>query len=262
MLAALFVCALLLAPWTSHVGCAQAQPDLATLPIALDVGHSAASIGAMSARGVSEYKFNTVLAQRILETMQQRGLTGGFVLDSGEKRRSPRQRTRLAAKRGAALLLSVHHDSVQPQYLETWTFQGKTLRLCNRFQGYSLFYSERNPKPEQSLLLAQSIGGHLRLAGFTPSDHHAEPIPGENRDFVDPQRGVYRFDDLLVLHTAAMPAVLLEAGVIVNSIEERALNNPNRQQRMAAAIVAGLVQFLGLPGASVAAPFAGPRRLP
>lgn len=220
--------------------------DSREFPIALDVGHSAPRWGATSARGVPEYEFNKVLTQRILHALQDIGLTGTFILDSGDSRRSPAERTRLARKRGAVLFLSIHHDSVQPHYLETWTFEGKKRKLCNRFQGYSLFYSERNPDPKQSLELAKSIGANLRLAGFTPTAHHAEPIEGENREFVDPERGVYRFDDLLVLHTASMPSVLFEAGIIVNSIEERALQNPVRQKRMAKAVARGVAQYLGV----------------
>jgi hypothetical protein len=57
--------------------------------------------------------------------------------------------------------------------------------------------------------------------------HHAEPIKGENRELVNPELGIYRFDDLIVLKSAAMPAALLECGVIVNRSEEsRAANRP------------------------------------
>ena len=53
-----------------------------------------------------------------------------------------------------------------------------------------------------------------------PSLHHAEPIEGENREVIDRLNGVYRFDDLVVLRSAAMPAVLLEAGIIKHREEE------------------------------------------
>ena len=230
--------------------------------IAIDVGHSAQRPGAISARGATEYSFNTALARVLLHTLQERGFPGAFLLDSGDARRSPAQRARLAQKRNAAILLSIHHDSVQPHYLKPWVFQGSPLKMCNVFQGYSLFYSEKNPLPEQSLALAQALGTALRAAGFTPSAHHAEPIPGENRPFVDPVRGIYRFDDLIVLKTADAPAVLFEAGIIVNSIEERALRNPVRRQRMALALAHGILRFLGHSPPAVNPPFAPPSLRP
>lgn len=223
---------------------------LETLPIAIDVGHSIPRGGATSARGRAEYSFNKVLAEKIQLTLHSNGLTGAFLIAPEEKHMAPGDRARLAHAKGAALLLSIHHDSVQPKYLKPWTFEDRALRYCDLFQGYSLFYSEKNPSSEKSLELAHSIGQELRIAGFTPTDHHAEPIKGENRDFVDPEHGIYRFDDLLVLKSADTPSVLLEAGVILNRIEERALNDPARQQRMSCAVCAGILKFLGLSSSS------------
>jgi N-acetylmuramoyl-L-alanine amidase len=70
--------------------------------------------------------------------------------------------------------------------------------------------------------------------------HHAENIPGENRKLIDPDSGLYEYDDLVVLRTAEMPAVLLEAGVVVNRAEELLLRDAVRAQSMARAVAEGL----------------------
>ncbi len=44
-------------------------------------------------------------------------------------------------------------------------------------------------------------------------------------ELIDEEAGVYRYDHLIVLHSAHMPAVLLEAGSIVNRQEELELTN-------------------------------------
>ena len=67
-----------------------------------------------------------------------------------------------------------------------------------------------------SLRYATTLGTALLKKGFTPSLHHAEPIAGENRELLIPEKGIYIFDELIVLKTATSPAVLLEAAVIVN----------------------------------------------
>jgi N-acetylmuramoyl-L-alanine amidase len=220
-------------------------PAVASRPwlVAIDVGHSLARPGATSARGRPEYLFNRDFARVLATALDELGIKS-FFLDSGKRHRSPEQRGRLAARDHAHILISVHHDSAQPHYLQTWTHEGKKLRHCDLFQGYSLFYSELGSRPARSLVLAKAIGERLRNHGFAPTAHHAEPIPGENREFVDPERGVYRFDHLRLLKSAAMPAVLLECGVIIHREEELLSRDPERQRRMAVAVAQGIADFL------------------
>jgi N-acetylmuramoyl-L-alanine amidase len=53
---------------------------------------------------------------------------------------------------------------------------------------------------------------------------------------------VYFYDNLVVLKTATVPAVLLEAGVIVNRDEERDLASAARRALTADAVLQGLQQ--------------------
>lgn len=82
-------------------------------------------------------------------------------------------------------------------------------------------------------------------AGEKPSLYHAEPIAGENRPLLDRRLGVHRFDGLAVLKTATMPAVLVEAGVIVNPDDEARVARPDTIERMARAIADGVHACLG-----------------
>jgi N-acetylmuramoyl-L-alanine amidase len=73
----------------------------------------------------------------------------------------------------------------------------------------------------------------LRRAGFAPSRYHADPVVGENRPFADEANGVHYFDNLAVLKTASIPALLFEAAVIVNRDEELRMRDPVVRQRIA-----------------------------
>jgi len=208
--------------------------------VAIDVGHSEKSPGAVSARGVDEYVFNQKFAQSLLQGLHKNGLPGAVLIENQEL--SLQQRTEAALRLHATLLISIHHDSVQPVYLSTWKVEGKQHRYSDRFSGYSLFYSTKNEHGAESLKLAQNIGTELVKAGFHPTLHHAEMIAGENRELVDRERGIYIFDDLIVLKTAAMPAALLECGLIVNREEEERLSSAGYRKKMVKAVAKGIVK--------------------
>ncbi|MEF3696177.1 N-acetylmuramoyl-L-alanine amidase family protein [Desulfolutivibrio sp.] len=214
--------------------------SLADTVVAVDVGHSLKRSGATSARGVPEYRFNLELARLVVAELHAAGLLRAFLLDEAGADIPPAGRATLANRKKADLLVSIHHDSVQPHYLATWPFEGRQRKYCDRFSGYSLFFSAKNPASAASIALGKSLGESLRSAGFTPTAHHAEPIPGEGRELIDPERGLYRYDGLAVLSRAKMPAVLVEAGVIVNRDEETSLTDPARRERMARAIAQGV----------------------
>ena len=218
-----------------------AQSALAGPSIALDIGHSSASPGAVSARGRGEFYFNRDLAVHLAAALADKRFEVRVInLDGAETGLE----TRTAKALGADLFLSVHHDSAQPQYLSAWTFKDERHHYTDRFAGFSLFVSRRNPDPARSLACASAVGSALRQNGFAVSLHHAEPIEGENRPLADAVNGVYYYDDLVVLRSATQPAILLEAGVIVNRDEEALLSRIDLQQSMSRAVAQGLAQCL------------------
>ena len=172
-----------------------------------------------------------------------RGFTSTARMLTGGGRGSLGLRAAKANGFDANLLLSVHHDSVQSAYLERWTFGGAEQTYCDRFKGWSLFVSRANPQVRESAVFARLLADRLLAAGLPFTRHHAEAIRGENRRFLDPIRGIYRYDELAVLKAAAVPAVLLEAGLIVNRDEEVMLAGPERQNRIAGAIVGAVETF-------------------
>src|SRR5262245_21114437 len=80
--------------------------------IVLDVGHTAKSEGAMSARNVPEFNFNLHLAERIEGKLKSEGFAAAKLMVTEGKAR-PSLATRVAAANNskADLLLSIHHDS-------------------------------------------------------------------------------------------------------------------------------------------------------
>ena len=62
------------------------------------------------------------------------------------------------------------------------------------------------------------------------------------------ETGVYGYDDLIVLRTTRMPAVLLEAGSIINRDEELKMASPERQEIISSAVAAAVKDFCDFLG--------------
>jgi len=232
-----------------------AVPSVRAATVAIDVGHFIEEPGATSARGRPELDFNRDLAVAIESAAQGRGLTTMLIGYDGFMSQLTR---RSAAAAGADFLLSVHHDSVQPYLVETWEYDRVERWFSDRYSGFSLFVSRKNRALKRSLACASAIGEALRGAGFSPSLYHAERIPGENKPFADKTNGVHYYDNLIVLKSARTPAVLLEAGVILNRGEDLKMRSEEVQKRIAGAVAQGMERCLEskrrpAPGAALTA---------
>jgi N-acetylmuramoyl-L-alanine amidase len=230
--------------------CAAAAPALANelvcepagFPIVIDRGHSPERPGATSATGQPEFEFNLSLAEVISGHLR----AAGFPTDVPPPESGPiRLRAAQANRLRPRLFLSIHHDSVQPVYLQSWSVNGRKQFFSDRFSGWSLFVSRDNVSFDRALVFASGLPDSLLKKGLPFSLHHAEPIPHENRPLLDHSRGIYAFDQLVVLRAAEAPAVLLEAGVIVNREEERRAASPERRVLIADSVVEAARQFCG-----------------
>lgn len=230
---------------------AQAEPrpadacKRAAFRVVVDVGHTEKAPGATSARGVPEFAFNLNLAKRIEKQLLAAGFRRTVLLiTEGPSRKGLAERIKRANSLGADLFLSIHHDSVPDRFLEKWKFEGEERGFSDRFKGHSIFISNDNSDPGGSLLFARLLGIQLRERGLKYTPHYTDPIMGSRqRLLVDAKAGVYRYDQLLVLQDTSMPAVLLEAGSIINREEELRMGSVERQTLVSAAVTDAVVSF-------------------
>lgn len=225
------------------LGTPVASADAIPYSVAVDVGHTRAAPGAVSARGRDEFEFNRDLAEQVADALREHGLA---VKDINADGGIASLRARPAAATGTDFLLSIHHDSVGAHELLAWQWQGRSLDYNDEFAGHSLFVSRDNPDTARSILCARVIGARLQRLGFEPTHKN-----GRSRAYADYAHAVHYYDGLAVLRHATMPAVLFEAGVIKNRDEELLLRDPVRQARMADGIATALVACLrnGVPAA-------------
>ena len=213
--------------------------------IVLDVGHTAESEGAISARNVAEFVFNLHLAQRIVEQLKADGFSETRLLvTEGKAKPSLFKRVAAANDLGANLFLSIHHDSVPDNMLEEWEYGGKKSHFSDRFSGYSVFVSRDNPDFQTSLRFADLVAREMKAEGLQYAKQYTLPIMGRNQhELLDKDAGVYRYDQLVVLRKTRMPAVLLEAGSISNRDEEVAMGSPERQEMISSGVTEAVREF-------------------
>jgi N-acetylmuramoyl-L-alanine amidase len=211
--------------------------------IFVDVGHYRSSPGATSARGKVEFDFNLRLAQTLQQTLVSRGYRQVKLFVSAGGTQSLQGRTRESAKFKADILISIHHDDVQSRYKSVWNYDSKEQLYSDKFKGYSLFISKLQPVWPESLRLASLISDELLRRGISFTKHHSEQIEGEGHRLLDEERGIYQYDDLIVLKDSLSPAVLIEAGIIVNRDEELVLSSQVRRDLFSNAVSDAVEKF-------------------
>ena len=224
MIRSLIICTLLTALFTGIVPALAQQSICGEKPtIYLDIGHSVKDFGSTSARGKPEYFFNSRLVRSISAALRRQGKFDVKIINATGNNIPLRHRANTISGLSSGILISIHHDSVKERYLKSWIFRGKETSYSDKFRGYSLFVSGRSPSYKESKKLAQQLGAQFKRSGMRRSLHHADNIPGERRPLLNASIGIYRFDNLAILKRARIPAVLVEAGIIINRQEELVL---------------------------------------
>jgi len=188
---------------------------------------------------------NLRLAKRIEAKLKTEGFVETKLLVTGGKaRRSLFRRVDAASDLRADLLLSIHHDSVPNKFLEDWEFEGRKSRFSDRFSGYSVFVSRSNPDYRTSLAFAELIGKEMKAQGLDYAKQYSQPIMGRyQRELLNKETGVYRYDELIVLRKSQMAAVLLEAGSIINRAEELQMGSQERQDLISSGVASAMKEY-------------------
>ena len=217
----------------------------ATFRVVVDVGHTVDVPGAMSARGVPEYAFNLQLARVVKQALVDAGFEQTVLLITGTApSRGLFERAARANAMHADLFISIHHDSVLDNLKQIWEYAGQKNEYNDGYPGYALFISNDNADRAGSLLFGSMLGHELERRNLHYTPHYTLALMGHRRRILlDVDAGVYRYDQLIVLRATKMPAVLLEAGSIVNRQEELELATPERRALTSAAIAAAVANF-------------------
>lgn len=209
--------------------------------IAIDIGHHNKDPGAISAYGNTEYSYNKRLAYDVTKSFKNANFKVNLINESGSTI-TLLQRTNLA--KGSDFFISLHHDSVQKEDLTNWTYNNQIYRFNDQVHGFGVFVSAKNPYFEKSLLCARYVSQSLINQGFVPNYYHSIYPKNNRRELFYANEPVYRYDNLAVLRTATMPAILIEAGVIVNRKEAITITQDEVRAKFSHAVTQAISQCI------------------
>lgn len=193
--------------------------------------------GATSCTGVKEHVYNDAVLHQLKATAS----TVNYVTVPASLDIPLTSRPGLSAEAGAEALISIHHDSIQQSDLDAMKGIPAEDKAWQQYSGFSLWIAETDQYRE-SLKLASLIADQLLAIGLHPSLYHAKDIPGEGRKLVDEERGIYS-RKLFVTGNSTVPAVLIEAGYLINPTDEAAMAKELFQKRFANALNKAVEQF-------------------
>jgi N-acetylmuramoyl-L-alanine amidase len=205
-----------------HNGANGEHPEIINAPV--DAGgfeKACNTTGTATDDGYTESAFNLAVAQQLRDRLMASGIqvvltreddTGvGPCID---------ERGQIAARAGAAALVSIHADGAPAAGATGFHVIHPGLR-----EGYT------DDTVEPSRQLAVGVRDALVAAGFAPSTYVGD-------------EGLHQRDDLGTLNRAEVPAIMLEAGNLRNQEEADLLRSPDGQQRLADALTTAVLAFV------------------
>ena len=244
--------------------------------IVIDPGHEPSVLGAMGTCQKNEVQYNDELASYVAKALsssyhviltRQPGkdvVTDNLnpqSLTSADKPLWPSKisllaRAVIANNSHAQLFIAIHHDAALPQnQIEDPTLcgghGGKTLSPAykkNYIVGFNVFVYDDTPdqRTKDSIALADDIGKNLIDIGRKPASYYVYPNNGcESCRPIHKSLGVWN-ENLAVLRNTKMPAVLIEAGNIVDSTDEAKINNNQYREKFSQAIKRAVDEYFKL----------------
>lgn len=180
--------------------------------IVLDAGHGGWDPGKVGKEGVDEKEINLAIMHKLQEYLEQGGATVMITRATDEalgknKKADMAERKAIANDSDGDILVSVHQNAFP----------------SNRAAGAQVFYHKKSPQGKE---LAEAVQRSF-----------CSNVDQENK------REAKANGDYYILRTTEIPAVIVECGFLSNAAEEKKLNDPVYQDKVAWAIYLGILDY-------------------
>jgi N-acetylmuramoyl-L-alanine amidase len=227
---------------------------LAAVPlrIVIDPGHGGKQQGALGPKGVLEKDIALAIAQRVGESLTRQDQARVFYTRQTDIDLALSERVALANERKPDLFISIHANSMPTRRQRTHAEGIETFFLSARSSNDD---ARLTADYENSDLPQRSVSGTVDplsyiLADLRRTENHADSSRlayAVHQRLISstqaPDRGVQQAP-FYVLTGVDAPAILVEVGFISNPRECRKLRDPSYQQKIATAMVDGILAFV------------------
>ena len=220
--------------------------DKRDIVIAIVAGHGGEDPGSIGAKGTYEKHVTLKIAKKVAALIdQQKGLKSAMIR-TGDYYVNHNRKTTLARKHKADLLISIHADAFTSSKPHGASVLMQSTRRAN--SEFTRWIANRQKESE----LLGGAGDTIKKTkdknlAITLADMKKEYTMASSYDFAEhviaQLKKVTRLHkkkpeglSLAVLKSSDIPSVLIETGFISNHKEERNLNSPAHQQKLAKAI--------------------------
>tara|TARA_B100001094_G_scaffold229999_1_gene224612 strand:+ start:5018 stop:6337 length:1320 start_codon:yes stop_codon:yes gene_type:complete len=229
-------------------------PENRDIIVAIDAGHGGEDPGSIGLRGTHEKKVALEISRRLYKLINKTPGMKAKMIRSGDYYINLHYRSEKARKLKADLLLSIHADAVfnrKPKGASVWIL---STRRANSEIGRWLEQKEKH---------SDLLGGAAQAMGSTDSERYlartlldmsmdnsrtvshgvASQIANHLARVTTMHKRRPVSASLAVLKSPDIPSVLIETGFISNPTEERLLNSPRHQKKLAQAIHKAVLSF-------------------
>jgi len=222
--------------------------------VVIDPGHGGRDPGARGPRGLYEKDAAFDIARRLAEKLRRRLGIEVWMTRTGDRYVPLDERKDIANRLEADLFVSIHANAsrnrrlrgIETYYLKN-TNDRATLRLARLENGVDMLIkgSDVSTDADLSYILSDMVQGQKEADSILLAGHIQTELVG----YLKPRyRGIeslgVKQGPFLVLDGTYMPAVLVEAGFITNSIEGRRLGDAAYREAIAEGLYRGIKRYL------------------
>ena len=225
------------------------QPDKKI--IVIDPGHGGKDPGAIGKLNSKEKNITLKIAKLLADKINQNSNMKALLTRKGDYYVGLTKRIRYAQKNKASLFISIHADAVRKRSIKgasvyTLSKQGgstKFAKLLEKSQNVGDQFGIDETIVNNDKHLNQILWSFARKDRNIQSQKLGLRILNQMRKIGKLHKQTPQKAGFVVLKTPAIPSVLVETAFISNPEEERRLNTPSEQKKIANAIYKGIIDY-------------------